>query len=315
MENTSIPEGKIGKYTILRKLGEGTEGCVYLARDETLQRPVAVKQVKESCGTLGEGTEAELDQRARIRQEAEFLQHLKHPMLPVVYDLIWEDGWYLVMEYIQGITLREYIGKNGYADEDTACRWARQILDILEYLHTRKPPVIYRDLKPDNLMVCPDGRLRLVDFGAAKRRKFDKMQEDTMAATPGFGAPEQFGRYQCGEYGNRGQPSGYTCVNPGIYADERSDIYALGKVLYYMVTGADPAKPPYTALPVRDYQPLLSGRLEKVIKKCIMENPSQRYQVAEEIRRDLHRCGKRLGRLRRRSFVRVVEKKIWLTEM
>lgn len=315
METRKDPGGKIGKYTIVKMLGEGGEGCVYLARDETLQRLAAVKQVRESCGALGEGAEPEQDQHVRIREEADFLQHLKHPMLPVVYDLIRADSWYLVMEYIQGITLREYIGKNGYTDKDAACQWASQILDILEYLHTRRPPVIYRDLKPDNLMVCPDGRLRLVDFGAAGRRKFDGKSEERMAATPGFGAPEQFGRCKCGEYENRGDASAHGCGNQGIYADERSDIYAFGKVLYYMVTGADPAKPPYTALSVRDYQPLLPKRLDWMIQKCIREDPAERYQVVEEIRKELRRCGKRNRCLRRRSFIRVVEKKIWLTEM
>ena len=74
-------------------------------------------------------------------------------MLPVVYDLVWDDALYLVMEYIQGITLREYVGRSGYVQEEQACRWTEQLLDILGYLHTRKPPVIYRDLKPDNIMV------------------------------------------------------------------------------------------------------------------------------------------------------------------
>lgn len=288
-------EGKqsIGKYTVIRKLGQGGEGSVYLARDESLERLVALKEIRADMGKGG------VRESVRIIKEADHLQRLKHPMLPVIYDLLWGDVCYMVMEYIQGITLHEYIERNGYVCEENACRWAEQLLDILEYLHTRKPPVVYRDLKPDNIMVCPDGRLRLVDFGAADQRSFGAGTVGMMAVTPGYGAPEQLG--MAGE-------------TKGAYADERSDIYAFGKVLYYMVTGADPTKPPYTSLSVRDYQPLLRERVEQIIRKCIRQDPSERYQMAEEVRSDLNKCGRRKHRLRRRAFIRIIEKKVWLTE-
>lgn len=284
---TQIYRNCIGKYTVIRELGQGGEGRVYLARDEDLQRLVAIKEINR----IGRNREEE----KRLVKEADFLQQLRHPMLPVVYDLLWEDAWYLVMEYIQGTTLREYIARNGYAQEEKACAWAEQMLDILEYLHTRGTPVIYRDLKPDNIIVCPDGHLKLVDFGAAHRRSFGGDTEHGMAATLGYAAPEQL-------------------AGQGAYADERSDIYAFGKVLYFIVTGADPARPPYTTLPVRDYQPLLSDRLECLIRKCIKDEPRERYQVVAEIRRDLSRCHGRRQHLRRRGFIRVIEKQIWLTE-
>lgn len=293
MVNTSfendlyIDKTAIGKYTVIRTLGQGGEGCVYLARDEALQRLVAIKQVNE------QGNDRE--EEKRLIKEADFLQQLKHPMLPVIYDLLWDDAWYLVMEYIQGTTLRNYIEQNGYVEEGQAHTWAESLLDILEYLHTRKPPVIYQDLKPDNIMVCPDGFLKLVDFGATFRRSFGGEQDHVMAATRGYAAPEQSAGYR-------------------THADERSDIYAFGKVLYYIVTGADPAKPPYTTLSVRDYQPLLSDRSERLIRKCIREEADERYQVVADIRRDLLRCGRRKYYLRRRSFIREVEKRVWLTE-
>ena len=277
----------IGKYTVIRNLGQGGEGCVYLARDEDLQRLVAIKKVNRK--------EQDGEEEKQLMKEADFLQQLRHPMLPVIYDLLWDDAWYLVMEYIQGTTLHDYVVRNGYAQEEQACAWAGQLLDILMYLHTSKTPVIYRDLKPDTVMVCPDGRLKLVDFGAAYRRNFGGEQEHGMAATLGYAAPEQFGQ-------------------SGAYADERSDIYAFGKVLYYIVTGANPAKPPYTSLSIRDYQPLLSGRLERLIRKCIMDEPAERYQVTAEIRRDLDKCKKGSHRLRHRSFIKVIEKQVWLTE-
>ncbi|MDE6388606.1 MAG: serine/threonine protein kinase [Lachnospiraceae bacterium] len=270
----------IGKYIVLKFLGRGGEGSVYLARDEDLQRMVAVKQMGENM------------------QEADWLKRLRHPMLPIVYELLWDKEWYLIMEYIGGVTLHSYIERNGFVQEEQTLEWAQQLLDVTEYLHTRKPPVIYRDLKPDNIMVCPDGHLRLVDFGAASVRNYGAKENIIMAATQGYAAPEQFGR-----------------TGQGAYADERSDIYALGKVIYYMMTGADPAIPPYASLPVHDYQPLADRRLERIIHRCIEENPAYRYQTVAELRMKLARCGGRRYRLRRRAFIRGVEKKIWLTEM
>lgn len=309
MENqaqSEIHREFIGKYTVIRKLGQGGEGCVYLARDEDLQRLVAIKKMNQT----EQGGEAE----KRLMKEADFLQQLRHPALPIIYDLLWEDAWYLVMEYVQGTSLSDHIMRSGYVQEEQACAWAEQLLDILGYLHTRRTPVIYRDLKPDNIIVCPDGHLKLVDFGAAYRRSFDGEKERIMAATLGYAAPEQFGRQGSAEHGERSEELRAGQIGMGAYADERSDIYAFGKVLYYMVTGADPAKPPYTSLSIRDYQPLLPNRLERLIRKCIQEEPSQRYQVVADVRRDLNRCGDRRSRLRRKSFIKVIEKKVWLTE-
>ena len=302
----------IGRYTVIKLLGGGGEGNVYLARDEELQRMVAIKRMRTDTEKqrIGEGQREE----GKILREADLLRQFRHPMLPVLYDLVWDDVWYLVMEYIQGITLREYIDRNGYVQEEQACRWTYQLLDILGYLHTRKPPVIYRDLKPDNIMVCPDGHLRLIDFGAAEQRDFGTRERGIMAATSGFSAPEQFGKMRDSEISGQPGRTAQAYMKQRIYADERSDIYAVGMVLYYMVTAADPGKPPYARLSIRDYQPLLSDRLERIIRKCTKEEPTGRYQVVEEVRRDLDRCGGRMRHLRRRSFIRGIEKRVWLTE-
>ena len=282
----------IGKYKVLRELGQGGEGSVYLAQDGQLHRLVAIKCVRQPGA------------------EAEHLQRLRHPMLPVIYDLL-QDGrgmWYLVMEYLRGVTLREYIEKNGSVQEKQARIWAEQLADVLEYLHTRKPPVIYSDLKPSNIIVCPEGQLRLVDFGAALTRSFGADRNRVFAVTPGYGAPEQQGGI-CQREQNE---AGY--AGTGVYADERSDIYALGKTLYYMVTGADPGRPPYAALPVYEYQPLLGDDLERIIRKCIRPEPERRYQTVEDVRRELDRSVEGRRRSRRKSFIRIIEKRVWLTE-
>ena len=299
----------LGKYTLLKPLGQGGEGSVFLARDECLQRYVAIKRVcmaeEDREAEREEDREQGLKERSsKGMREAEHLRQLRHPMLPVIFDLFEDDrgARYLVMEYIQGMTLEEYIERNGSVQEKQARIWGEELSEILGYLHTRKPPVIYRDLKPRNVIVCLDGHLRLVDFGAADRKNYGAAAENRMAFTPGYGAPEQYGR--------NGQ---------SIRADERSDIYALGmmfgKLLYYMVTGADIAKPPYTALSVQEYQPLLGDGIEEIIRRCIREDPAERYQLAEEVREDLARY-ESCGRHRRRPpFIRNVEKQIWLTEM
>ncbi len=304
MEHMEDTKRLIGKYVVLRTLGRGGEGCVYLARDEGLQRLVAIKEVRSAA--------RDRESEKELMREADFLQQLRHPMLPVVYDLLWEEGWYIVMEYVQGMTLSGYIARYGCVPEERARDWAAQLLDILGYLHTRKTPVIYRDLKPDNIMVCPDGRLKLVDFGAACRRSFGGHGGNVMAATPGYAAPEQLGRRGLPERpAEEAEPE---TAGREAYADERSDLYAFGKVLYYIVTGSDPAGPPYTSRSIRDYQPMLSDGLERVIRRCIREEPSERYRTAAETARELDRAGRRKSRLRRRPFVRMIEKQVWLTE-
>lgn len=276
----------IGKYTVVKPLGQGGEGCVYLARDSELNRLAAIKRVWDNHKETEE----------RIKREAAFLQTLRHPMLPVVYDLLWDETWYLVMEYIQGTSLHNYINKNGMVQEEQGRIWAGQLLDVLHYFHTRKPPVIYQDLKPENIMVCPEGNLKLVDFGAAYYRHYGIHITEPRAASPGYAAPEQLP--------GKGRGSG---------VDERSDIYAFGKVMYYVLTGADPAYPPYTELPLASYAPAIGENWERVIQKCMQDNPAKRYQAAEEIWDDISRD--RIGTRRNKSrFIRKIEKRVYITE-
>lgn len=306
-------EKQLGKYKIIRSLGEGGEGGVYLAEDESLGRYVAVKRLWEKEKQRGEqskesgerdrerverdGESGEQDGGERIKAEAAFLRDLRHPMLPVVYELLCEDGWFLVMEYIEGISLHNYIEKQGSVGEAQARLWAAALLDVLDYLHSRETPVIYRDLKPDNIMVCRGGNLKLVDFGAAGLRSFGEEDGARMAFSAGFAAPEQ-----------RGEDG------LGVRADERSDLYALGKTLYYMVTGTVSGTSPGTSFPASYYNPLLSEELEEIIERCTREAPEARYQVAGEVMRDLLRGGGRRKGRRGRGFVRHIEKQICLTD-
>lgn len=278
-------KNRLGKYKIMGVLGQGGEGCVYVAKDESMSRLVALKR-------LWDGGDEESPQ---IGREAAFLRDLHHPALPVVYELFYEESWYLAIEYIAGTSLHKYIKECGPAEEKQARFWAGALLDVLLYLHTRETPVIYRDLKPDNIMVCRDGSVRLVDFGAAAFHNFGEAGNAGMTYTRGFTAPEQQK-----ENGRR------------AWADERSDIYAFGKTLCYMVTGADPEAAACAALPPSCYNPLLSAELEAVITRCTMERPEDRYQVVSEIIRDMDRKVGRKKCGRKREFVRHVEKQVFL---
>lgn len=279
-----------GKYELRKVIGEGGSGLVYLAWDRNLERFVAIKAAKA--------------EEYQLKTEMEMLRKLKHAMLPELYDYFYEENWYLVMEYIEGIGLHKVIEQEEKIPEEQACEWIEEILSLFVYLHEQKPSVIYRDLKPENIMVCPDGRLRMVDFGAALSLQYIGKQPDHLAGTYGYAAPEQFAA------GWQGENS----------LDERSDIYTVGAVLYHMLTGYHPLKPPYGIRPVRSLNPELSYGIEWIVKKCTEKEPSKRYQSIEELKSDLQnkeRAGRKWRHSMRKQQVyglKRLEKKIWLTE-
>lgn len=291
----------LGKYELKEQIGEGGSGIVYLAWDRHLERYVAVKE--EKC--------QEAEAAGILKKEMEMLKALKHPMLPAVYDYFQETERYLVMEYIRGESLHNFILSEGAIPEKQACEWALQLLELLSYLHRQSPPVIYRDLKPDNIIICQDGNLRVVDFGTALHVRYDKRTAENLAGTAGYAAPEQL-------YGEADRKNGI-----GTGADERSDIYTLGATLYHMLTGHDPSRPPYGLRPVRCMNPELTQDMEWIVEKCTEEEPAKRYQTVVELRKDLERgkfSGRQhffrnIGRRRKNQYpLRKVERRIWLTE-
>ncbi|MDE7342234.1 MAG: serine/threonine protein kinase [Lachnospiraceae bacterium] len=314
----------LGKYELRREIGVGGSGVVYLAWDRHLERYVAVKAEKQP------------EEPARpdiLKKEMEILKALKHPMLPVVYDYFQEIERYLVMEYIHGESLHNLIEREGSISEKQVYKWAIQLSDLLSYLHMQKPPVIYCDLKPENMIVCPDGNLRVIDFGAALRICYDGNAQERLAGTIGYASPEQ----QAGTNGHAPSEqlagtNGYTPLeqltgmagNQGGYearADERSDIYTLGTTMYHMLTGHSPARPPYGLRPIRCMKPELTRDMERIVEKCTEEEPSKRYQTMLEVKKDLaeqrfsgRRHFFREFRRRKRYVLRRMEKQVWLTE-
>lgn len=296
-----------GKYELREQIGQGGGGGVYLAWDRHLERPAAVKTGNLLDDVTDMGT---------LRKEMEMLKSLKHPMLPAVYDYFCEDKQYLVMEYIQGESLHRFLMREGTVEEKQACEWGMQLLELFSYLHECNPPVIYRDLKPRNIMVCPDGKLRVVDLDAAFCFHHGKPIPEQFAGTIGYAAPEQLAGI-----------TGYTAAEqsereiPGICkVDVRSDIYTFGATMYYMLTGFDPSMPPYGVRPIRCMNPEVTAKMEQIVAKCTAEKPEDRYQTAKEVKEDLKRrklmkkrlfsnSGRKKGRILKR-----MEKQIWLTE-
>ena len=248
------------RYRIIEKLGSGGMGAVYRAHDENLDVEVAVK----------ENFFVSVESARQFAREARVLFQLKHPGLPSVIDhfTIPDQGQYLVMDYIQGQDARHILERTGGPlDQAEVMRWAKEILETLQYLHTRKPPIIHRDIKPANIKITPAGQPMLVDFGLAK--EFDPTKSTTVGAkafTPGFAPPEQYGQAR---------------------TDPRTDVYALGATLYNLLTYQLPADGLRRAMgkeqltPVRELNPLVSPEVAAAIEKATQVKPEDRFPSAE----------------------------------
>lgn len=247
-----------GKYKILNKIGQGGMSVVYLAMNERANKQWAIKEVRK------DGVQNFEVVKQGLIAETEMLKKLSHPNLPSIIDVIDGDGTFLiVMDYIEGRHLESVVKEYGAQSQEDVIEWAKQLCDVLSYLHSRKPPIIYRDMKPSNVMLKPDGKVMLIDFGTAREFKENSVADTTCLGTQGYAAPEQ--------YGGHGQ------------TDARTDIYCLGATLYHLLTGHNPGEPPYEMYPIRYWNPELSSGLEEIILKCTQKNPDDRYQNCGEL--------------------------------
>ena len=247
-----------GKYKILNEVGHGGMSVVYLAMNEKANKQWAVKEVRK------DGVKDFEVVRQGLVAEIDILKRLNHPSLPSIVDVLdGEESFIIVMDYIQGNSLQKALQEYGAQPQNVVIEWAKQLCDVLVYLHSREPSIIYRDMKPANIMLKPDGKVTLIDFGTAREFKERNLADTHCLGTVGYAAPEQFG--------GRGQTDG------------RTDIYGLGATLYHLVTGMNPCEPPYEIRPIRQINPALSGGLEKIILKCTQNNPDDRYQSAAEL--------------------------------
>ena len=250
-----------GKYKILSVVGHGGMSVVYLAINERANKTWAVKEVRKDGVS-----DFEVVKQGLI-VETEMLKSFDHPHLPSIIDVIdTQDSFIIVMDYIQGRSLEQVLKSSDNAPQkkEDVMEWAKQLCDVLGYLHTREKPIIYRDMKPANVMLKPDGNVMLIDFGTAREFKSRSVADTTCLGTRGYAAPEQ--------YGGMGQ------------TDARTDIYCLGATLYHLLTGHSPAEPPYEIRPIGDWVPEYKGSgLEEIIIKCTQQNPEERYQDCAEL--------------------------------
>lgn len=248
-----------GKYEVLKQIGKGGMSKVYLAMDKRLNKQWAIKELRRK----ERDKENEVVVQGLIA-EANLMKKLDHPSLPRIVDIIETNQTiYIVMDYIEGETLHTILKKSGPQDQEMVIEWAKQLCSVLHYLHTRDPAIIYRDMKPGNVMVTPNGNIKLIDFGIAREYKEQQIQDTVSLGTKGYAAPEQFG--------GKGQTDG------------RTDIYCLGVTLYHLLTGKNPCEPPYQLYPIRHWNPSLSAGLEKIIMKCTQLDPKDRYQNCGEL--------------------------------
>ena len=253
-----------GKYEILKEIGRGGMSIVYLAMDKRLNKQWAVKEIPKRA--LDKNNEVVVQSAIA---EANMIKRLDHPAIVRIVDIINNDDViYIIEDYIEGETLGTIVENNGAQPQELVIEWAMQICEALEYLHTRKPPIIYRDMKPTNVMLKPEGNVKIIDFGIAREYKERGLADTVSLGTRGYAAPEQFG--------GRGQ------------TDARTDVYCLGVTMYHLVTGQNPCDPPYEIKPIRHWNPQLSAGLEAIIEKCTQANPNDRYQSCAELLYALH---------------------------
>ena len=245
-----------GKYKILTQIGRGGMSTVYLAMDMKLNRQWAVKQIHKDTVEY----QSQVDKNTTLR-EIGFLNKLNHPGLPRIVDIIdTKDSLFVVMDYVEGETLKSILEKKGRLNQDIVIKCGFQIIEILKYLHSQNPPVIYRDLKPSNIMLTPQGRIKIIDFGIAREYK-KEFEDTTILGTTGFAPPEQF--------------TGKT--------DERSDIYSFGVTIYQLITGQNMKMDPVVRK-ITEIDHTISSGLEAVILKCTRQNPDERYQNIDELK-------------------------------
>ena len=268
-----------GRYLILRLVGTGGFGAVYEAADRRI--PGKKWAVKELSTAALQGAREEAEAIADFKREAEILAHLNHPNLPAVIDFFGEGGkQYLVMEFITGHTLQQLLeARQTPFPEAKVLGWAEQMVSVLDYLHRQDPPIIFRDLKPGNIMVDDNGRLKLIDFGIARFFKGDSGGDTVALGTVGYAPPEAYGRRE---------------------TDARSDVYSLGATLHQLLTNHDPGSTPFNLPPVSAYNRAVSAPTERTITRALAREPEQRFASVREMGTSLlGREGQRPQRLLR----------------
>jgi serine/threonine protein kinase, bacterial len=253
----------LDRYVVMQKLGQGGMGAVYRAGDRRLSTVTwAVKEMSQSAISSPQERQ---QAREAFRHEAEMLAALNHPNLPRVTDHFEQDGKaYLVMEYVPGETLLSFLMREGLPQPPARVfEWLRQLSDALGYLHNQSPPIIFRDLKPANIMLTPSGQVKLIDFGIARLFKPGQAKDTQAFGTIGYSAPEQYGRGQ---------------------TDARSDVYSLGVLVHQLLTGYDPTSTPFRLPPAAQVNLSLSQQLSDALAAATDSDPERRFASVDAFR-------------------------------
>lgn len=270
LQHSNIQTGQLSsrtllhkRYVIMRTIGQGGMAAVYQAKDMRRDTLCAIKEMSLSSVSVHERGQA----IQNFLAEATILSRLNHPNLPAFTDFFSEGArHFLVMEYIEGHTLEELLERNGAPfSERRVLGWARQLCDVLEYLHSQQPPIIFRDLKPGNMMLRHDGRIKLIDFGIARIFRRSGTHDTQMLGTPGFAPPEQYGTAQ---------------------TDVRSDIYSLAMSLFQLMTNTL-VEEGFGLPSVRSINPAISSLVAHVLERATDPDPENRYESIAVFQRAL----------------------------
>ncbi len=242
------------KYEVMKTLGKGGMGVVYLCKNTRLGNFWAIKEVIQDSKNID------------ILTEAIILKDLNHPGIRRIVDIFYENNnLYMVQDYVDGQTLKEYVKANGRITTEKICRITSDLCDIVGYLHNQNPAIIYRDIKPSNIMITPSEKVVLIDFGISKVYKSETEKDTVCAGSNGYAAPEQYGSGKC-------------CV--------QTDIYGIGMLVYFMVKG----RTPITGIePLLDenYEAHINENLKKIIQKCVKIDIKDRYDSVESLRKEI----------------------------
>jgi serine/threonine protein kinase len=260
MKREPLAEGIIlnNRFRIRRVIASGGMSTVYEVDDQRLSGRWALKELH----TISQDSEEQATIQQQFKKEAEILSQLTHPNLAKVVDYFFEDGReFLVEDFVEGKDLLSLYEVTDEFSEEQVTSWALQVCECLIYIHGRG--IVYRDLKPSNILLTEDGTVKLLDFGIARMYTAGKEQDTIIMGTPGFSPPEQYGKSQ---------------------TDARSDIFSLGATIHFLLSRQDPGGNPFVFQPLRALNPKVSRKLEALVSRATRTNPDERFQSALEFR-------------------------------
>lgn len=254
-----------GTYQIIREIGSGGMGVIYLAYHINLQKYVVIKRIKDDFVGNING-----------RSEADIMKNLRHSYIPQIYDFLqFDSDIYTVMNYIEGYDFKQYLDANYEFSEEDIIKWLSQCLEVLDYLHGQNPPIIHSDIKPANIMLDNNGNICLIDFNIS----FEQDKGKPIGATAAYAPIEQMVEQDVYDP--------YEGYKKAVITDARTDIYSLGASFYHLVTHIKPN------IDINDIYPIISldipysDYLKKIIYKAMQKNPEDRYSSAKEMLNDV----------------------------